>query len=173
VDPSTLSRRPGTVSESQLTLPVAPIRRRRFALIMGVATLCALGAGLGLAARSGADGPALVSIGLVILVGGLLSVPAMLGPWLIKDEIWGLGVLGITGARTLLGMGSMLILIEVQGLPRQPVVHALLAGVMILTTAEACVAVWQLQTRERKARHELPESTSPRSGVATPARRSL
>lgn len=156
-----------------MTLPVAPIHRRRFALIMGVATLCALGAGLGLAARAGADGMALVSIGLVIAIGGLLSVPAMLGPWLIKDEIWGLGVLGITGARTLLGMGGMLILIEVLGLPRQAVVHALLAGVMILTTAEACVAVWQLQARERAPKAELSESTSPQGGVATPARRSL
>ncbi len=140
---------------------------------MGVATLCALSIGLGLAARSGAEGFALASLGMVIVVGGLLSVPAMLGPWLLKDEVWGLGVLGITGARTLLGMVGMLVLIEVLGLPRRPVVHALLSAMMILTTAEACVAVWQLQARERTIKPELSESTSPRSGAATPARRSL
>ncbi len=156
-----------------MTLAVAPINRRRFALIMGVATACALAAGLGLAARAGGEGAALVSIGLVIFIGALLSVPAMLGPWLIRDEMWGLCVLGVTGAHTLVGMGGMLVLIEVLGLARQPVVHGLLAGLMTLTVAAASAAVFQLQSRERRALPASNESGSPRGGASAPAQRSL
>lgn len=155
-----------------MTPPTAPINRRLFAIAVAVATLCALGAGLMLASRAGAEGNALIAIGAVILAGGMLSVPAMLGPWLIKDEIWGLAVLGVTAFRTVLGIGGMFVLIELVGLPRQAVVHALLIGVMLLTTAEAAAAVWQLQRQQAARTGASTDETSPRNGVATPARRS-
>ena len=156
-----------------MTPPTAPINRRLFALMVGVATLCALGAGLLLASRAGASREDLFAIGLVILAGGALSVPAMLGSWLIKDDVWGLAVLGVTAFRTVLGIGGMFVLIELAGLPRQAVVHALLIGIMLLTTAEAAAAVWQLQ-RQQAARPgaQNTDETPPRNGVATPARRS-
>ncbi|MCC5823121.1 MAG: hypothetical protein LAT64_10040 [Phycisphaerales bacterium] len=155
-----------------MTPPTAPINRRLFAIAVAAATLCALGAGLMLASRAGAEGSALIAIGAVILAGGMLSVPAMLGSWLIKDDIWGLVVLGITAFRTVLGIGGMFVLIELVGLPRHAVVHALLAGVMLLTTAEAAAAVWQLQRQQAARTVASTDETSPRNGVATPARRS-
>lgn len=163
-----------------MTDPLPPINRKRFALSMAVSTAAAVALGVGMASRAnggeGVDSGVLLTIGGVLMAGASLSMFTMLGSWLIKDEHWGLAVLGVTAARTLLAMFAMLLLIEVGGLPRHAVVHGLLAGTMLLTLAEAAAAVWQLQRREVARASMNPESPSPRSprtGVATPARRSM
>lgn len=149
-----------------------PIQRSRFGLVMVVATLCAVGASVLLAGRAeGADSASLLAVGGTVLAGAALAVFAVLGPAFIKDEHWGLAVLGVSAARTMLAMFAMLILIEVAGLPRQPVVHGLLAGTIILTTAEAAGAVWQLQRREA-ARVAMKTDQPMPSGVNATARRS-
>lgn len=154
-----------------MTALLPPINRARFALIVGGATLCATGVGAALAARAeGATDAATMAVAVMILASAAPSVFAVL-PGLIKDEIWGLSVLGISAARTLLAMGAMLVLIEIAGMPNAPVVHGLLAGAMILTLAEAAAAVWQLQRREA-ARTPTTDPDAP-AGVASSARRSL
>jgi hypothetical protein len=142
---------------------------------MAVSTAVAVAVGVWLASRAGGgegvDTGVLVPIGGLLFLGGLLSAWPSLGAWLIKDEHWGMSVLAVTGTRTLLAMFAMLLLIEVGGLPRQAVVYGLLSGTLILTTAEAASAVWQLQRRETARASMNPKSTHP--VVAAPARRSM
>ncbi|MDX2117493.1 MAG: hypothetical protein SFY96_04845 [Planctomycetota bacterium] len=121
---------------------------------MGVASVVALGAALLIAGAvyegsAEARGMTLACIGAVIAAGAALCVVPLLGPPLVTPDRWGMIVLGISGGRTLLGMGAMLILIEAFAMDRKSVVYGVLAGVTTLMIAEAVVAVLLLSQRER------------------------
>ncbi len=116
---------------------------------MAIASVVALGVGLWAASAVGAAGMTLVAIGAVIAAGAALCIIPLMGPPLVKPDNWGMVVLGISGVRTLLAMGAMLVLVEVMNLDRKGVVYGLLAGVVVLMVAEAVAAVWLLSARER------------------------
>ncbi len=154
-----------------MTALLPPINRARFARIVGVAALCATAAAAALSS-SGDEGTPTVAFtvaGMMLVCAGM-AVFALL-PALIKDDIWGLAVLGITAAQTMFAAGAMLVLIEAAGLPRVPVVYGLTVGVLVLILAEAIAAVWQLQHRE--AARASTAQTDNRAGGVQPARRSL
>ncbi len=133
----------------RLTPLLPPIDRSRFALMMGLATVCATALAGGLAASAdGANTSTTLIVCGLVAASVLLSVVAMLGPSLISDDMWGMAVLGTTALRTMLAMGAMLMLIEVFSLPKEPVVYGLLGGVILLCFAEAGAAVWQIQKRD-------------------------
>jgi hypothetical protein len=121
---------------------------------MGVASVVALGAALLIAGSvyegsPEARGMTLACIGAVVAAGAALCVVPLMGPPLVTPDRWGMIVLGISGGRTLLGMGAMLILIEAFAMDRKAVVYGVLAGVTTLMIAEAVVAVLLLSQRER------------------------
>lgn len=130
--------------------PLAPIPRAPFALAMLCASIAALAAAYFLSTGQGAQGPVLSSIMGAVVIACLMSGVALLGSPIVTPERWGLVVLGVSGARTILALGGMLILLEVQGLPRKPVVYGLLSAVFILMTVEASVAAILLNRRERQ-----------------------
>ncbi len=143
----------------------APIPRAPFAIAMSIASVIALGVALWAASAVGAAGMTLAAIAAVVLAGAALCIIPLIGPPLVKPDNWGMVVLGISGARTLLGMGAMLILVEAMDLDRKGVVYGLLAGIITLMVAEAIVAVWLLSARER-ARASVLAAARP---AATPA----
>lgn len=138
----------------------APIPRAPFAIAMSVATFVALGAAMWAAIWAGATGMTLTAIASVVLAGGALCIVPLIGPPLVKPDNWGMVVLSISGARTLLGMGAMLVLVEAMDLDRKAVVYGLLAGIVTLMIAEATVAVWLLSARERAKAAARPATTS-------------
>ena len=127
---------------------LAPIPRATFAIAMSIATVVALGVATWVASTVGAAGLTLAAIAAVVFAGGALCIIPLIGPPLVKPDNWGMVVLAISGARTVLAMGAMLVLIEAMGLDRKGVVYGLLAGAVTLMVAEAAVAVWLLSARE-------------------------
>lgn len=157
-----------------MTALLPPINRARFALIMGVATVCATGLAAGLAASAdGANTNTTLIVAGIVAASLLLSVVAMLGPNFISDDAWGLAVLGTTAMRTMLAMGAMVMLIEIVKLPKQPVVYGLLGGAILMCFAEAAAAVWQIQKRDiargkASAADESNDTPSPQAANAAP-----
>lgn len=136
--------------EASLRVQIDAIPRAPYAAAMAAATVAALGIGLWLAAGQGASGATLMAIGGVIGACAALSIVPLLGEPVVTPERWGLVVMGCSAARTLFAMFGMLILIQMQGLERKPVVYGVLAGAFILMTIEAAVAVWLLGRRESR-----------------------
>jgi hypothetical protein len=129
--------------------------RAAYAVAAGGASVAAVGVGVLLASRgmSGIEGAgvsggdqqaALLGVGGVLLLGVLLCAVPMLPAPLVKRSNWGMVVMMVSLARTMLAMGAMLVLVEMMQLPRQPVVVGLLVGTLITIFAEAAGAVWVL-----------------------------
>lgn len=119
-------------------------QRGPYALLVGGASLAAVGAALLVAQKIGADERTLLALsGALMLCAGLCVIPSLGAP-LVTRERWGLVVMGVSAARTLVGMGAMLVLIEGLGLANRPVVMSMLTGVGIMMVVEAAVAVWLL-----------------------------
>lgn len=127
-----------------------PIPRRPYVLAMVVASVVALGAGVGLGMSvEGANSSTAMGLaGVLIGLAGLSVIPAM-GKPLISEENWGLAVLGTSVTRTMLAVGGMMVLIEGMGLPRKSAVYGVMVGAAILMVVEAGVAVWLLSRREQ------------------------
>lgn len=133
-------RSPDVATTSHASIP----QRGPYALLVGGASLVAVGAALLVAQNIGADERTLLALsGALMLCAGLCVIPSLGAP-LVTRERWGLVVMGVSAARTLVGMGAMLVLIEGLGLENRPVVMSLLTGVGIMMIVEAAVAVWLL-----------------------------
>lgn len=138
---------------------LAPIPRRPFAIGCGVGAIVSIGLGLLIASAMGGGGggggvgdggsQVLISVGFVLAVGAALSLVPLAGPPLVTPERWGLVVMGVSAVRTFAVLGMMLLLLEGQGLPRKPVVYAILAGTFVMMVVEASVAVYLLGRREQ------------------------
>lgn len=126
-----------------------PIPRMMYGVTMAVSCAAAIGAGLFMADRAGANADALGAIGIALAVLASVCIVPMLGPPLVSGESWGMVVLGCGAMRTMLALGAMLVLIEIQGLERRPVVMGILTGAMMIMIAEAVVAVRALAARDR------------------------
>lgn len=142
---------PDPVSTPKATsAPLAPIPRVPYAITMLCASAVAIWAAYAVATAQGAEGPVLASVMGAAVIASLMSGVALLPAPIVTPERWGLIVLGTSGARTMLALGAMLLMLEVQGLPRTPVVYGILAAVFVLMTAEASVAAILLNRRERQ-----------------------
>lgn len=128
---------------------MAPIPRLPFAAICAVASCAAVTLGVLVASQAGGAGETLFSIAGVLIVASALCLIPLIGPPLVTPERWGIAVMLASGARTMVALFALLVLIEVHGAPRRPVVFGVLTGVTILMTAEAVAAVWLLSRRER------------------------
>ncbi len=117
---------------------------------MAVSCAVAIAAGLFMAWRGGADADTLVAIGIALGVLASVCVVPLLGPPLVSDDSWGMVVLGTGAMRTMLALGAMLVLIEMQGLPRRPVAAGILTGAVMMMVAEAVAAVRLLAWRDRQ-----------------------
>jgi hypothetical protein len=126
-------------------IPKAP-----FAIAMAAGTLAALAVGVWLAASQGGEGATLLAIAGVIAACAALCVVPLLGEPVVTPERWGLVVMGCSAFRTLIAMFGMMVLIQVQGLERKPVVYGVLSGAFLLMTVEALAAVWLLNKRESR-----------------------
>lgn len=130
--------------------PTTPhIPRLGYGVTMAVSCAAAIGAGLFMANRAGANADTLGAVAIALTVLASVCVVPLLGPPLVSDQSWGLVVLGCGAMRTMLALGAMLVLIEVQGLERRPVVMGILIGAMGMMIAEAAVAVRALAARDR------------------------
>lgn len=127
----------------------APIPRLPYAAMVGFGALVSIGAGVWVAAAVGGQAGVQTSVAAVLVIGVLLAVVPLMGPPLVTPDRWGMMVLAVSGIRTMLAMGGMLVLIEVQGLERRPVVYGLLTGTLLMMAIEAMAAVWLLSRRER------------------------
>lgn len=132
-----------------MSAPLAPIPNRPFALVMGVTSAVALGLALLASWAAGGDAPTLLAIAGVMLAACAVGLVALIGPPLVTPTNWALVVLASTMMQTMLALGAMLVLIEISGLPRRPVVIGLLAGTFVLMIGEAVAAVWLLARRDR------------------------
>jgi len=126
-----------------------PISRGVFSITMLIATLVALVAAVGAVTGVGAGTDVATMVGGFVVLAGVISLLTLVGPPLIPHEYWGMAVLGVSGVRTMLALGAMLVLIEIAGFDRRGVVFGLLSGTAILMIAEAAVAVILLNKRER------------------------
>jgi hypothetical protein len=132
-----------------LTGPLPPIPRTPYATAIGAAGLLSIVLGTGIAASAGGDWGVQSAVATVLVMGALLAALPLVGPPLVTPERWGMIVLGVSAARTFLAAGAMLILLEVQGLDRRPVVYGVLSGTLLMMMLEAAAAVWMLTRRER------------------------
>lgn len=148
-----------------MSADLAPIPRSLYALLMTGAGVAALAAGLLVARAAAAEGDAdfLLPVAGSLLFSIALAVVPLLGPPLVTPPRWGLVVLGVTATRTLVAMGAMLILLEILGLPRRPVVYGLLSGTLLLLVADAIGAVWLLSRRDAARIPAAPSPDSSRS----------
>jgi hypothetical protein len=144
-----------------LTGPLPPIPRTPYAVLVGGAAVLSVGLGTLIAAQMGAPLAGQVAIAAALILGALLAAIPLLPAPLITPERWGMAVLAVSGARTMAALGAMLILIELQGLPRKPVVYAILAGTFVMMLVEAMAAVWFLSRRDRL---RAPLRTTPAHG---------
>lgn len=117
---------------------------------MAAASAVGMGVGIAVAGSAGGTGAVTAAVAGVLAVGVVLAAVPLLGHPLVRPETWGLVVLGVSAARTLLALGGMLVLIEVQGLDRRPVVYGVLAGTLVMMIAEGAAAAWLLNRRERQ-----------------------
>lgn len=129
--------------------PLAPIPGRPFALVCGLGLLISVGVGLLVASGAGGDERVLLAVGGVLAFGGALFVLPLLGPPVITPERWGLGVMLASMLRTGVALGAMLLLIEVQGLPKRSTTMGILFGTFVMMGVEAVAAVWLLTVRDR------------------------
>jgi len=127
---------------------LAPIPRTQYGAVIAAAAVASVMLGLLAARGAGGEPPVLTALAGVLGAGAALGVVPLLGPRVIPPGVWGLAVLGVSAARTLLALGAMLALIEVQGLERRPVVYGVLAGTGVMMIAEGAAAAWLLMRRE-------------------------
>lgn len=150
---------------------LAPIPRTPYAAVMAAASLVGMGVGLAAASSAGASPAVLMAVGAVLGIGVVLAAAPIVAQPLIKPEVWGLAVLAASGSRTLLALGGMLVLIEMQGLERRPVVYGLLAGTLVMMVAEGAAAAWLLTRRDRQLKQTvLSTGASAASGDANGSR---
>jgi len=127
-----------------------PIPRKPYAIAMMIASVVAIGAGVGVGMMAEGSGSSLEMgiAGVMIGLSGLSVVP-VLGKPLVSEENWGLAVLGTSVTRTMLAVGGMMVLIEGMGLSRKGSVYGVMVGATVLMVVEAAVAVWLLSRREQ------------------------
>lgn len=131
---------------------LAPIQRQPFALACGVATVAGIAIALALASRGGGEGLTLAAVAACIAAFGALCLVPLMGPPLVTSDRFGMVVFGVSGVRTMLVLGAMIGLTEGAGLPKTPVVHALLGGVLPIMVGEALAAAWVIHRRDLSAR---------------------
>ncbi len=153
--------------------PLQPIPTRPFALAITLGGLASIGLGVLAALAAGsADSAApaaaaadqvaaaatasaavppmtLAAIAAVLALGVVIAFAPLIGPPLVTPDRWGLIVLMVSGARTLLAMGAMMAMIQILHLERKPVVYGVLTGTVVMMTVEALAAVALLNRRER------------------------
>jgi hypothetical protein len=148
---------------SESPTPHATLNPTAYALGMAGATVLAVlgaagaaslaGPGTGLTGVDGA--PVRASDGGSRLLGGLtagivavaaVSLVPIMAARLVPASQWGMSVLLSSGARTILALGVLLLLVQA-GLPKQPTTFGMLTGAMILIVAEAALAVWLINRR--------------------------
>lgn len=152
-------------AETRVSTHLAPIPRTPYAAVMAAASVVGMGAGIAAASSAGGTSAVTAAVAGVLAVGIVLAAVPLLGPPLVRPETWGLVVLGVSGARTLLALAGMLVLIEVQDLDRRPVVYGVLAGTLVLMTAECAAAVWLLGRRERQRKQTVSTPDAALSGA--------
>ncbi|MGS2903532.1 hypothetical protein V5N20_14335, partial [Staphylococcus aureus] len=87
---------------------------------------------------------ALMGVGGTLVLGVLLCAVPMIPAPLVRRGTWGLVVMCVSVARTMLAMGAMMVLLEMMQLPRRPIVVGILVGTLVTIFAEAIAAVWVL-----------------------------
>lgn len=125
------------------------IPNRPYSLAMGASAVVAVALAALMGSSMGLTGPVLMGVMGVAAVMGAMFVAMLIGPTLITPENWGLAIMAVSGARTMLALGAMLVMVESMGLPRAPVVYSIMVPAALLMTVEACVAVMLLMARER------------------------
>ena len=145
-----------------------------FAVSCAVATIAGMGIGIAMASGAGGEGMTLTAIAGAILAFGAMCIVPLIGPPLVTADRFGLVVFGVSGLRTMLVLGAMLLLIEALGLPRRPVVTGLLGGVLPIMIAEAFAAVVLIHRRDQSRIHVSVSTDSGDSGASggAPAGRS-
>ncbi len=147
-----------------MPLASAPLQRRTFAIATGVATAVGVGIAAAIASRAGVDATTMGAIITSILAFGALCIVPIMGPPLVTDDRFGMAVFAISGVRTMLVLGAMMVLTEVAGLPKQPVVHGLLGGVLPIMFTEAFAAAWLINRRDAATQSiKTGAPTAPRS----------
>ena len=135
-----------------MPLASAPLQRRPFAIATGIATVVGVAIAAAIASRAGLDstvmGTTMGAIITSILAFGALCIIPIMGPPLVTDDRFGMAVFAISGVRTMLVLAAMMVLTEVMGLPKQPVVHGLLGGVLPIMFTEAFAAAWLINRRD-------------------------
>lgn len=166
----------------QLAESQSGIARGIYALGMAIVSVLAIA--LGLIVTRAVGGPdigqsVLVAVGAALLLSAAFALIPMVGPPLVPSDRWGMAVMMASMGRTLAAMGAMVMLLEVQGLPRKPVVYGVLSGVFVMMMAEAMIAVWLLNKRDRElailrqsASGKLPSSIADASPKGAPELRS-
>lgn len=137
------------IARAMTTAASQPISRGVFSITMLIATMVALSASVGVVSAAGGGSDLAMLVGGLAVLAGLASLATLVGPPLLPNEYWGMAVLAVSGARTMLALGAMMVLIEFAGFERRAVVFGVLSGTAILMIAEAAAAVILLNKRER------------------------
>jgi hypothetical protein len=98
----------------------------------------------------GSDFSLALAVAGVLALGSMLCIVPALGRRWFEDRHWGLVVMGVSVTRTMVALGAMLIMLEVAGLPRKPVVYGVLAGTFVMMMVEAIVAVLIINQHDRR-----------------------
>lgn len=136
-----------------MTTPTHPLSSsadtiRRYVLVMSAATVSAIATGVFAAWAGGGDNGVLTAVATALAASAAITLgPVLVRPPLVRMNLWGMVVLGAISARMLAAICGMLVLIEVLGLAKAPVVYGLLTGTLVLMAAEAGAAVWLLNRR--------------------------
>lgn len=143
-----------------MPLASAPLQRRTFAIATGIATVVGVAIAAAIASKAGVDSTTMGAIITSILAFGALCIVPIMGPPLVTDDRFGMAVFAISGVRTMLVLAAMMVLTEVIGLPKQPVVHGLLGGVLPIMFTEAFAAAWLINRRDA-AMHSIKAGATP------------
>lgn len=103
--------------------------------------LVGVGVGVSLCAGLGGAMPAMLAVGAVVLAAAALGLAPAVVPGLNRSDRFGLAVLAMTLAQTLLAIGAGVLLVQVLELPRRPVVLGVMGGVFIVTLLQAIAGV--------------------------------
>ncbi|CAN5736682.1 hypothetical protein BH11PLA1_BH11PLA1_06660 [soil metagenome] len=112
-----------------------------------LATLGAAAVGGLVTGRMTADSATIIAVVLAHLASGVVCLVPMLGRALVPPHAVGLLILMSNGARTMLAIGAMMVLIAGLNYANRPVAFGVLSGATFALIAEGLAGVWLLNRR--------------------------
>lgn len=86
----------------------------------------------------------MLAVGAVVAAATALGLAPVLVPGLNRTDRFGLAVLAVTMAQTLMAIGAGVLLVQVLEMPRRPVVLGAMGGVFMVTLLQATAGVMLL-----------------------------